>query len=192
MSYENAPSTKLLATHCIVCSRPLRDAASVEIGIGPDCREKYGFDVEVPGRVEANRIVHHAAIAAHAGDVKAVLTAADQIEVLGLTLLADTIRRRFVLIRLEDVKDGEITWTQVFTPYNPDFVGALHRAVQNGDKRQNRDPETKKFKCWEIKHGARRGLLQALSRVFGGKQAMGPRGVFEIPTVEEFQTKFAR
>lgn len=44
MSYENAPSTIMLATHCAVCARPLRDARSVETGMGPDCRARHGYD----------------------------------------------------------------------------------------------------------------------------------------------------
>lgn len=44
MTYENAPSTKLLATHCACCGRALRDAVSVERGVGPDCAERYGYD----------------------------------------------------------------------------------------------------------------------------------------------------
>jgi hypothetical protein len=43
-TYENAPSTLLLATVCACCGRPLRDAPSVERGVGPDCAEKYGFN----------------------------------------------------------------------------------------------------------------------------------------------------
>lgn len=43
MSYENAPATKMLATHCACCARPLVDAESVELGIGPDCRKRHGF-----------------------------------------------------------------------------------------------------------------------------------------------------
>jgi uncharacterized protein DUF6011 len=49
MSYENAPGTKLLATLCACCARPLLDAASVEAGMGPHCRAKHGYkkaDVE--------------------------------------------------------------------------------------------------------------------------------------------------
>lgn len=45
-AYENAPSTVLLATHCCACGRALRDAVSVEAGMGPDCREKHGYDDE--------------------------------------------------------------------------------------------------------------------------------------------------
>jgi hypothetical protein len=43
MSYEDAPSTIMLATRCACCGRPLRDALSVEAGVGPDCRERWGY-----------------------------------------------------------------------------------------------------------------------------------------------------
>jgi gamma-glutamylaminecyclotransferase len=49
--YENAPATRLLATSCACCGRALLDAISVEAGIGPDCREKYGYG-EAQGRRE--------------------------------------------------------------------------------------------------------------------------------------------
>ncbi len=45
--YEDAVSTKLLATHCCMCNRPLRDARSVEFGIGPICEAKFGTSAEV-------------------------------------------------------------------------------------------------------------------------------------------------
>lgn len=45
--YENAPSTILLATACAYCARPLRDADSVQAGVGPDCRKKHGVGVPV-------------------------------------------------------------------------------------------------------------------------------------------------
>ena len=44
MSYLNAPGTKLIATRCACCARPLLDSQSVEIGMGPTCRKKHGFD----------------------------------------------------------------------------------------------------------------------------------------------------
>ena len=40
MSYEKALSTQMLATHCGMCGRPLRDPTSIERGIGPDCWAK--------------------------------------------------------------------------------------------------------------------------------------------------------
>ncbi len=45
MSHENSPACELVATHCCICNRPLTDALSVELGIGPVCREKHGFDL---------------------------------------------------------------------------------------------------------------------------------------------------
>ena len=46
MTYESAPATKMIATHCAVCARPLLDAESVERGIGPDCAKRHGFGKE--------------------------------------------------------------------------------------------------------------------------------------------------
>lgn len=46
-TYENAPATKFVATHCACCGRALVDALSVQTGIGPDCRGMHGFD-DVP------------------------------------------------------------------------------------------------------------------------------------------------
>lgn len=45
MGYENAPATKMVATHCAICSKPLVDADSVEAGIGPHCRKRHGYGV---------------------------------------------------------------------------------------------------------------------------------------------------
>jgi hypothetical protein len=43
MSYENAPATRLLASHCCICGRPLVDGLSVELGLGPECRKRHGY-----------------------------------------------------------------------------------------------------------------------------------------------------
>lgn len=43
MSYENAPATELVATSCACCARPLLDAESVRLGIGPTCAKRHGF-----------------------------------------------------------------------------------------------------------------------------------------------------
>lgn len=63
--YANAPACRILATHCCVCSRPLLDSVSVEMGIGPDCRKRLmgkdqGHSEEA--RTEANRIVYALAL----------------------------------------------------------------------------------------------------------------------------------
>lgn len=38
----------IVASHCCICRRPLRDATSVENGIGPVCGAKYYSDAHVP------------------------------------------------------------------------------------------------------------------------------------------------
>lgn len=56
MGYEQALSTKLLATHCAYCGRSLRDADSVEHGMGPVCRARIGVNPEVaPDWLQAQR-----------------------------------------------------------------------------------------------------------------------------------------
>lgn len=42
--YENAPATKFLATHCLICRKPLVDAESVERALGPCCARMHGYD----------------------------------------------------------------------------------------------------------------------------------------------------
>ena len=41
--YESAPATSLVATNCACCGHPLLDAVSVEAGVGPECRKRYGY-----------------------------------------------------------------------------------------------------------------------------------------------------
>ena len=63
-NYENAPATRLLATHCACCARPLVDAKSVETGMCPVCRKKHGFNIDCSEsiRLQANKIVYQIAL----------------------------------------------------------------------------------------------------------------------------------
>lgn len=94
-TYENAPATKLLATHCACCGRSLVDAVSVEHGIGPDCRERYGVDVVVDeaARKEANEIVFR--LARRGLSRKDAQPLFDRLAALGFAVLADRVAKRF-------------------------------------------------------------------------------------------------
>jgi len=46
--WEHAVSTRLLASHCVFCHRPLRDPESVERGIGPECAGKHWAPAVMP------------------------------------------------------------------------------------------------------------------------------------------------
>ena len=41
--YEAEGGTAMLATNCLICSRPLRDPASLERGVGPICAQRHGM-----------------------------------------------------------------------------------------------------------------------------------------------------
>lgn len=77
MSYENAPSTKMLATRCAVCRRALRDAVSVEIGMGPDCRKNHGYaeieDASEEARTAANKLIHQCSLSVRMVNLSAVV-----------------------------------------------------------------------------------------------------------------------
>ncbi len=94
MSYENAPATKLLATQCCACGRPLVDAKSVETGMGPICREKHGFNIDVKPiafRIRANVIVHAVAATQRLEPEQAVELAG-----LGFATLAIKLAERLI------------------------------------------------------------------------------------------------
>jgi hypothetical protein len=121
-SYEAAPSTRLLATHCALCGRALRDAPSVERGIGPDCAEKHGYgNAERPAvwarvfeltdglvavaeltawngdaKKGANVLTHRIAAAPEAEEVPALI---ECIAALGFVKLAARLRERLVEAR---------------------------------------------------------------------------------------------
>ena len=123
-NYENAPATKLLATHCGCCGRALVDAVSVERGVGPDCAEKYGAPEaqgepnwhavlgflgvmaerlgiagasgpRVSPREAANNLVYFVARPAKELTHAEVVAAIAAIGALGFVVLAERITRRF-------------------------------------------------------------------------------------------------
>lgn len=179
-TYENAPATKMLATHCVCCGRALVDATSVEMGIGPECREgaKGGFDDGQ--RQVANRLVFEAAIAAQEGKIAVLMERADQVAAIGYTELADKMRRRFVNAE----RNVSITITQVgdiyevVTPYRrgaaKEFVAAWRtvpgRRWANGVN--------------VVPVASKAALFEVLKKFFGGKFAKGPKGIFRIPSPE--------
>jgi hypothetical protein len=159
MSYENAPSTILLATHCCRCNRPLRDAVSVETGMGKDCRDAvgYGADCDAPGRAEANRLVHLAACTAKGerGEIVAQLNA------LGFPRLAAAVAKGEG--ELVKVDGSPATGYEVESPFNRAFVDAL-KAARIGARFDRAN------KTWRVPGDskARAGLWAALRAHYAG------------------------
>lgn len=210
MSKSTNPNTKRLATNCCACGRALRDAKSVEVGIGPHCRKKHGFDTTYNALTDSQRksvnvLIHRAGIACEKNDIKLILKLAKKIERRGFSVVANRIRTRFVKIRIHRANGvDEYGWTpkrggfktgeqhdvvRVWTPYSPEF---------NGNRRDNRlrgrpckeQTEFGKFH-WEFKVEHSTLLMRVLALTFPGQSYLCDNGIFEVPTAAEFNSKFA-
>ena len=178
--YTTAPATKLLATHCVVCGRALVDATSVELGIGPECRNGNDGGIGDDVRQEANKYVHTAAIAAQQGHVEKVIECATAIKEMGLTELATKVGRRFKNAAKRTViaitVDGDMM--RVETPFRRGDKEAFINAWRNIPGRRYRNganyvPVAQKQALWKL-----------LQQFFGGKYGTGPKGIFRIPLPE--------
>lgn len=170
MSYENAPATKMLATHCCLCARPLVDAVSVQAGMGPDCRENSGY--YVPEATEAARETVNAIVYRIAADMPLdeLPAAIETVRSFGFGRLADTLAKRLSTIVVEDRGDGTLA---VSSPYNAEFVG-LVKAAAGGWAQFDRA-----LKVWIVPAGAKTGaaLWAAMKKCYPGVLALGPKGL---------------
>lgn len=184
MSYENAISTKMLATHCLICGRALVDAVSVERGVGPECWSHVGSEdgLNVSARKEVNILVHHASLDAVAGRVAAVRAKAARVRELGFGTLADKMVQRFKNAEKHaDIKievDGEKFLVK--TPYRrgkaDEFIAAWRRVpgrYWDGKRKANVVPSNSKTQLWEL-----------LQEFFPGKSGVGPKGAFRVPSAK--------
>lgn len=187
--YEDAASTKLIATHCACCNRPLRDAASVEAGVGPECRRKYGMEerqvapnwtaaraalepIGLAGllgdqddaRAGANAIAHAFAVYLDAERRTALATACTA---LGYTTLGHRLAEVLAEIRVEQL-DGELA---VKAPYLEDGARVWHRAGARWD----RDSKT-----WRLGQDRRKQLWSVLRTLYPGRLGLGPNGLFWV------------
>lgn len=170
MSYENAPATKLLATHCCACGRPLVDSVSVSAGMGPDCREKYGYYAEAPeeARAEANAIVHAVAANPKAADLP---VACARLSALGFSVLSAKLIGRLAKVVVSEAAG----MFSVKTPYSEAVVAAM-RSVPG--RRWNKEAKVNEFPVSQ-----KAALFAILKKHFNGETAVGPKGAFVIGAV---------
>ena len=174
MSYENSEACKMLATHCAACGRPLVDAKSVELGIGPDCRRKYRFDDESitdDKRKTANKLVYDIARLQRGPDVASMT---DKLDRLGFTKLAARIRKRTIKITITFGNSRQSCW-ELKIPYLDGTKTELQlRGIPGSwDKRK---------KVWVIRRNPtnQQRLWKFLTDFFEGDVAEGPKGVFIV------------
>src|SRR5688572_31962314 len=194
MSYENAPATAMLATHCAVCRRPLVDAVSVETGIGPDCRAKYGYGeaqaeaywtaalstlvgLEVASAVEtaadahqaANILVRHIAASDRVGPAYEAMVKA--LHELGFRTLATKIATRCAGVIVERDGDDLLVRAPYSAEANRDWY-ALGGRFAKKPFPHRRVPATE---------ANRRALWTLLQRHYAGVLMVGPEGLRAIP-----------
>lgn len=178
MNYVNAPATRMLATNCCCCGRPLVDAISVELGIGPECRNGRTDGITPEQREVCNKLTHAAAIAAQEGNIEKVKLLAEEIRGLGLVDLADKVFHRFqnadrlAKITIVALPDGLLS---VDTPFRrkekAEFVAAW-RAIPGRRyyRGKNIVPVDSKPQLWAL-----------LKKFFPGQFGKGPQGLFRVP-----------
>lgn len=198
MDYTNSPACELVASSCACCGRPLVDAVSVEAGVGPECREKHGFDEpqgapnwaafgEALSDLNSTAFVNEAfAVAVAALDARKVANmlvyriAAEQsgadvnaytnaIAWLGFSKLAERIAKRVAAVKITETADGFIA---VRGPYSERAIVELRRVpgrVWDKAAKVNRFPVESRGHLWA-----------ALRRAYPGATATGPKGVFVI------------
>lgn len=84
---------------------------------------------------------------------------------------------------------------QVRTPWHPGFRDALGGAVRYRRPVYVEDPNAprgRSFSHWEVKHEEARGLYKALATCFPGKSALGPKGIFTVPTLNEYNANLSK
>lgn len=206
MGYENAPATKLLATHCICCGLPLLDALSVERSIGPICFEKHGglgdADASDEDRVKANRLVREAALNGCSAERRVAI--AKTIEGLGFARLAARIIERFGRradreARVKVTKmvylhrnlgfrgDAQAKVLFLHTPWGNEareFNSEFKACIPQGDRTGQRDPQDGNKFWWIVREQHRGALLALLGRFYRGFTIETEDAQWEIGTPE--------
>lgn len=178
MSYEEAPQTKMLATHCACCDRPLCDALSVEIGMGPVCREKHGYAV-VAGFDEVTRKAANVliwVIAVKRNEPGIVVDACKELFKLGAIQVVAAILRRVAKVQValtEADHPHGAGRLAVHTPYYAEAVDAMRKVpgrLWDKAHKVNTFPVSSKLAVYEV-----------FQKFWAGEVAVGPKGPFVIP-----------
>ncbi len=178
MSYENAASTRMLATHCCLCGRPLVDADSVERGIGPVCMKRLMGDVPAgPDREKVNGLVYEASVALSFGKRDSVVKLAEEIAKLGYVVVAARVVEASLgaPIRIES-KGNEYRFV---APFVDGFGSILRRALPGASVRWG----GKEDKAWYVSSNARNALWKFCKSAYAGSVIVTDTTVRTIPGI---------
>lgn len=175
MGYENAPQTHALATHCLVCGKELCDAVSVEVGMGPVCRKRAGYqDGPEEHRAAANKQIH---LVSTSKDTPERIQALQELLELGFVGVAKALLGTVATVKIAMTNDkhphgaGRLA---VQTPYNPAVVSAMRGVPGRRWDGTN--------KCNTFPTSSRRQLWALLKDHYEGDIGVSPAGIFEVKT----------
>lgn len=170
MSYENAPQTKLVATHCAVCHKPLCDAVSVEVGMGPVCRKKYTQSdldaADEESRKAANKLIYE--IAAKQSGPEVVEHLKD-LFALGFPTVVKAVLKSVAKVKIAMIDDGRYA---VKAPYDEAAVAAMRKIP---GRRWDREHKVNTFPV-----SSKGALFALLCKFYEGETAIGPKGPFMV------------
>jgi hypothetical protein len=108
--YTQAAATRILATHCAFCARPLVDAASVEAGVGPICRKKYAVPNHLgeATRTKANKLIHTIAVTQDPAEIKKGIVT---LSLMGCDAAATKLADRIGAIVITEADDRRFAFT---------------------------------------------------------------------------------
>jgi hypothetical protein len=174
--YEDSPQAKLVATQCAACRRPLVDAESVQTGLGPICREKYGVSQTCPdeARREANQLIY--LIAARQSGIDVAMAAA-RLRELGFDKLADIVNERVADVFIYD--DGQRGY-KVQWVWDENLQAQRLAEFKNISGRRWLGPPAGTEKIWFVPYGSKQALWRWLQRNFPCRIVIGPKGPFTI------------
>lgn len=177
-TYENAPATRLVATHCCVCGRPLVDAESVRTGIGPICAENYGVAQarNTPEYARANALIY--SIAAGQANWNAVQPLiAELANLCGFAHLAAKIAKRLTP-KPQILVTEDAGMLKVEAPFKAEATPLLRQVP---GRRFIKETVEGKEVAYNLIPAAQRGWLNhILATCYKGLVVKSPRGTFLI------------
>lgn len=178
-SYEDAPATDLVATHCCVCGRTLLEAESIKSGIGPICAERTGYGREGLAsevRSEVNGIVYRLALLQKSPEAVTLL---GRLRELDFGQIADRIEARLQsTVEIEVQRRGDKFFVSLpklddrtFRTVLSDLRGVPRRGFEPIEKLQTIPDEPR----------SKRALWKVLQKHFPGRLMKSDKGLTVIP-----------
>lgn len=178
MGYEQAPATRLVATRCGYCGRPLLEAESLKAGIGPVCRERIGYNRQLAPivRERVNQLIYEVAALQELPEAASTIALnLVELEGYGFDVLVEAMCARVGLVHVLEIGADVRIKTPSFYMTDPDkhqkVVGAWRMIGSRWDRehKANVVRGTSKSTAWEL-----------LKKFYVGLWLVGPKGARQI------------